>query len=81
MPSFSSTELARWEIVGEAVRAANSAEGFTGEDSRLMLRLQTSNMTSMQTHSAENFDVPAYVSGADQRRLSARGRPGAKFRR
>lgn len=48
-----------WEIVGEAVRAANSAEGFTGEDSRLMLRLQTPNMTSMQTHSTENFDVPA----------------------
>lgn len=48
-----------WEIVGEAVRAANSAEGFTGEDSRLMLRMQTPNMTSMQTHSTENFDVPA----------------------
>ncbi len=48
-----------WEIVGEAVRAANSAEGFTGEDSRLMLRMQTTHMTSMQTHSTENFDVPA----------------------
>ncbi|HWN08194.1 MAG TPA: hypothetical protein VNO50_02785 [Pyrinomonadaceae bacterium] len=48
-----------WEIVGEAVRAANSAEGFTGEDSRLMLRMQTPYMTSMQTHSTENFDVPA----------------------
>jgi len=48
-----------WEIVGEAVRAANSAEGFTGEDSRLMLRLQTPNMTSMQSHSNDNFDVPA----------------------
>ena len=48
-----------WEIVGEAVRAANSAEGFTGEDSRLMLRLQTPNTTSMRTHSNDNFDVPA----------------------
>jgi len=48
-----------WEIVGEAVRAANSVEGFTGEDSRLMLRLQTPNMNSMQTNSTENFDLPS----------------------
>jgi len=48
-----------WELVDEAVRAANSVEGFTGEDSRLILKLQTPNMTSMRTNSTENFDVPA----------------------
>ena len=48
-----------WEIVDEAVRAANSAEGFTGEDSRLMLRMQTPYTTSLRTISTENFDVPA----------------------
>ncbi|MBC8032128.1 MAG: hypothetical protein H7Z16_18740 [Pyrinomonadaceae bacterium] len=48
-----------WEMVGEAVRAANSVEDFSGEDSRLMLRLQTPYMTSMQTHSTENFDLPS----------------------
>lgn len=48
-----------WEIVGEAVRAANSVEGFSGEDSRLTLKLQTANMTSMRTNSAENFDLPS----------------------
>jgi len=48
-----------WEIVGEAVRAANSVEGFSGEDSRLTLRLQTPYMTSVRTNSTENFDLPA----------------------
>lgn len=48
-----------WELVAEAVKAANSVEGFTGEDSRIILRLQTPNMTSIRTSSTENFDLPA----------------------
>jgi hypothetical protein len=48
-----------WEIVGEAVRAANSVEGFSGEDSRLTLRLQTAYMNSIRTNSNENFDLPS----------------------
>ncbi|HEV2883389.1 MAG TPA: hypothetical protein VGW36_00940 [Pyrinomonadaceae bacterium] len=48
-----------WELVSEAVKAANSAKGFSGEDSRLILRLQTPVMTSMRTNSAENFDLPS----------------------
>ena len=48
-----------WEIVGEAVRAANSVEGFSGDDSRLILRLQTPYMSSMRTNSTENFDLPS----------------------
>lgn len=48
-----------WEIVGEAVRAANSVEGFSGEDSRLVLKIQTPFINSMRTNSTENFDVPA----------------------
>lgn len=48
-----------WEIVTEAVRAANSVEGFSGDDSRLTLRLQTPYMSSIRTNSTENFDLPA----------------------
>ncbi|HVQ36461.1 MAG TPA: hypothetical protein VMS31_02955 [Pyrinomonadaceae bacterium] len=48
-----------WELVTEAVKAANSVEGFSGEDSRLILRLQTPNMTSVRTSTTENFDVPS----------------------
>jgi len=48
-----------WELAGEAVGAANSSGGFSGEDSRLTLQLRTSVMSSMRTNSTENFDVPA----------------------
>ncbi|MGI9067022.1 MAG: hypothetical protein ACR2HX_11540 [Pyrinomonadaceae bacterium] len=48
-----------WELVTEAVKAANSVEGFSGEDSRLILRLQTPNMSSIRTNSTENFDLPS----------------------
>jgi hypothetical protein len=48
-----------WELVGEAVGAANSSGGFSGEDSRLTLQLRTSGISSLRTNSTENFDVPA----------------------
>jgi hypothetical protein len=48
-----------WELVTESVKAANSANGFTGEDARIMLRLQTANITQVRSNSAENFDLPS----------------------
>jgi hypothetical protein len=48
-----------WELVGEAVGAANSSGGFSGEDSRLTLQLRTPVISSLRTNSTENFDVPA----------------------
>lgn len=48
-----------WELVSEAVGAANSSGDFSGEDSRLTLQLRTSVISSMRTNSTENFDVPA----------------------
>jgi len=32
----------------EVAKASNSAEGFNGEDGRLVMRLQAKNMTSMR---------------------------------
>lgn len=55
---FSLDRNRAWELVAEAVKAANSVEGFSGEDSRLTLRLQTPNMTSLHTSSIESFDLP-----------------------
>ena len=46
-----------WDTTLEAIKAANSAEGFTGEDGRLTIKLQTKGMNSMRTSSAEDFDV------------------------
>lgn len=51
-----------WELLAEAVKAANSTEGFSGEDSQLILRLQTPGITSVRTNSLENFDLPAVFS-------------------
>jgi hypothetical protein len=48
-----------WEILGEVVKAANGAEGYTGEDSRISSRLQTKFMVVMNSGNAEDFDLIA----------------------
>jgi hypothetical protein len=48
-----------WEILGEVVKAANSAEAYTGEDSRITSRLQTKFMVVMNQSTAEDFDLLA----------------------
>ena len=48
-----------WETLGEVVKAANAAEGFTGEDSRISSRLQTPMMVVMTNSTAEDFDLLA----------------------
>ena len=51
-----------WEILGEVVKAANSAEAYTGEDSRVASRLQTKFMVVMSQSTAEDFDLLAVFS-------------------
>ena len=46
-----------WEVLGEVIKAANAAEGYTGEDSRISARLQTKFMTVITNGSAEDFDL------------------------
>ncbi len=46
-----------WETVAEAVKAANSSEGFTGEDSSLSARIQTKQMVEVTNVAAEDFDL------------------------
>lgn len=48
-----------WEVLGEVVKAANGAEEYTGEDSRLSSRLQTKFMVVMNNAPAEDFDLLA----------------------
>jgi hypothetical protein len=48
-----------WETLGEVVKAANGAEGYTGEDSRISSRLQTKFMVVMNSGNAEDFDLIA----------------------
>jgi hypothetical protein len=46
-----------WELMAEAVRASNSAEGFTGEDGRIQAQLITGNSASISSGSVPGFDV------------------------
>jgi hypothetical protein len=46
-----------WDATYDAVKAANSSEGFTGEDGALRIALQTKQMTSMRSSSVQDFDV------------------------
>jgi hypothetical protein len=46
-----------WDAAYDAVKAANSAEGFTGEDGVLRILLFTKSMGSVRMSSAPDFDV------------------------
>ena len=46
-----------WDAAYDAIKAANSAEGFTGEDGVLRVSLQTKGMSSIRSSSVQDFDV------------------------
>jgi hypothetical protein len=48
-----------WETLSEVVKAANGADNFTGEDSRISAQLQTKSMVVMTNSTAEDFDLLA----------------------
>ena len=46
-----------WDATFDAVKAANSAEGFTGEDGIIVLRFSSPKQSSISDHSVAEFDV------------------------
>lgn len=46
-----------WEILGEVIKAANAAEDFTGEDSRISASMRTKMMIVVTNSTAEDFDL------------------------
>jgi hypothetical protein len=46
-----------WEIISEGVKAANSVEGFTGEDSNVTSSLRTKMMMLFSTAASDDFDL------------------------
>jgi hypothetical protein len=46
-----------WDATFEAVKAANSAEGFTGEDGELNLQIQTRGHSSVSGRGVPDFDL------------------------
>lgn len=46
-----------WDATFDAVKAANSAEGFTGEDGAMVLRFQSKGGSSINTSTVPEFDL------------------------
>jgi hypothetical protein len=46
-----------WETMLEVARASRSVEGFSGEDGRLTMRIQSKSQTSLRTTSVEDFNL------------------------
>ena len=46
-----------WEIVAEAVKASNSAAEFSGEDSSLMIKIESKKSSRMMNFNVESFDL------------------------
>jgi hypothetical protein len=59
-----------WETILEVVKAANSAEGFNGEDGGLMWRLQSKNMTSLHSSSVDDFNLLGIFRSLSQENAS-----------
>lgn len=51
-----------WEIMPEVIKASNSAEGFTGEDGRVMARFITKGSASISSLSVSSFDLAGIFS-------------------
>jgi len=46
-----------WFVLSEVVKAANSAEGFTGQDGRFLIELRTKNFTNASERNIPEFDL------------------------
>jgi hypothetical protein len=46
-----------WDAAFDAVKAANSADGFTGEDGELILKFQSKGQSSVHTNDVAEFDL------------------------
>lgn len=55
-----------WETMLEVAKASNSAEGFNGEDGRIMTQLRTKNMTSIHASGVDEFNLPGVFRALSQ---------------
>ena len=56
--AFKVIEPARmWDATFDAVKAANSAEGFTGEDGEIVVKFQSKGSSSVHTSDVPDFDL------------------------
>lgn len=56
--AFKTVDPARaWDATFDAVKAANSSEGFTGEDGEMVLKFQSKGQSSVHTNDVPEFDL------------------------
>jgi hypothetical protein len=55
-----------WETMLEVAKASNSAEGFSGEDGRLVLKLLSKNMSSVHSSGVDEFNLPGVFRALSQ---------------
>ncbi len=54
---ISGDRVRAWELISEAVKAANAAENYTGEDGSVVSRLQTRQMVLVNNAQSEDFNL------------------------
>ena len=52
-----------WDATFDAVKAANAAEGFTGEDGELVMKFQSKGQSSVRTNDVPEFDLDGIFRG------------------
>jgi hypothetical protein len=48
---------ATWDVMSDAIKAANSADTFTGEDGKITIQIETRQMGSVNRMDVPDFDV------------------------
>ncbi|HJT28180.1 MAG TPA: hypothetical protein VJ784_12280 [Pyrinomonadaceae bacterium] len=56
-----------WDATFDAIKAANSAEGFTGEDGEIVLTFQSKGSSSVHTNDVPDFDLEGIFKDLAQR--------------
>ena len=70
-----------WDATFDAVKAANSAEGFTGEDGKLVLKFQSKGQSSIRTNSVSEFDLDGIFRDLAVSGLRSSSGAGERFSR
>ncbi len=69
--AFAATDRARvWDTMAEVAKAANSAEGFTGEDGRLVVSLNTKTIRSIRSSTVDDFNLQGICATMAKENLS-----------
>jgi len=55
-----------WETMLEVAKASNSAEGFNGEDGRVVMKMRSKTMSSVHSSTVDEFNLPGVFRALSQ---------------